>query len=106
MDDRWFYAYMRLSKKWEREHEARPIDMQDDEELFENVLDVITTPRKTFGSSKFQKVECYVVTVLELIHAVKTVWNDSDEKRTEILVLMEACFECMHRQLKKIEKGE
>lgn len=106
MNDKWFYAYMRLNRKWEREHEARPLDMWDDEELFENVLDVITKSRKTYGSSKFQKVEYYVEDVLEIIHAVKNVWNDSDEKRTEILVLIEACFECMRRQLKKIEKGD
>lgn len=106
MEDKYFYAYMRLNRKWEREHEARPLDEWDDEELFENVLDVITKPRKTYGSNEFKKVECYVDTVLELIHAIKSVWNNSDVKRTEILVLIEACFECMRRQLKKIEKGD
>jgi hypothetical protein len=108
MENKYFYAYMRLKKKWEREHEAPPLDLWDDAELLERLYDVITLSKAPTGKryrNDFERIRQYVFYVLDEIYGIKNVWGDDDPQQTLVLALIEACFQSVDTMMDKIEKG-
>lgn len=106
--EKYFYAYMRLKKKWEREHEAPPLDLWDDAELLERLYDVITLSKAPTGKryrNDFERIRQHISNVLDEIYGIKNVWNDDEPHQTMILALIEACFQSVDTMMDKIEKG-
>ena len=108
MNEKWFYAYLRLKHAKENTGVNHDISIYEkDRELFESLVAVISPPTdwKPSGDGKFSRLKNYIKLVIDHGKFVKQNWCDSDQELTDALAALLIAFEFVNQMMRQIEKA-